>query len=83
MLNILAYNAERRTYSVKVGHNFKICMPVELGTVLLVKLIGIFFAPNAVCQRICALGQWVGENEWTFEVFPFKWFNEFAQNEIF
>ena len=38
----------RRVYSIKVGYNFKLCALVELGTILLVKVNGDFYAKYPV-----------------------------------
>ena len=53
----------RGAFSIKVGHNFLLCVLVKLETVLLVKLWNFIasFPPNAVHRHICALCQKVGK----------------------
>ena len=42
-------------YGVKAGHNLSLCALVELGQILLVKLMAPFSMPNIVLRHIITL----------------------------
>ena len=57
----LLHQCDCTAFLYKVRCNFKLCTLVELDVILLVKLSGTCYMPNAMCKGICSLHKRVGE----------------------